>query len=146
MEVCGLHEVLRTSHALFVSHDGWIINPHLWDDTWLNFDMIGAPWPMSWGVSHRVGNTGFSLRSARFLRASASAFGLWNGQAGDVFQCRTLHRPMVEMGMKYAPVEVARKFSWEHYIEDGECGPGCSFGFHGWVSGKTPEQFNQVLL
>lgn len=144
-EVLGLATLVKTSHCLFVSHDGWILNPKLWDDSWLQYDMIGAPWPASWGTGQRVGNTGFSLRSRRFLGASASAVGLWSGQAGDVFQCRTLHRPMVEAGMRYAPVEVARKFSWEHYIEEGECGPGCSFGFHGWVAGKTAAEFNQML-
>jgi hypothetical protein len=145
VEIAGLAQHVQGTHALFVSDDGWILNPKLWDDSWLQYDMIGAPWPASWGTGQRVGNTGFSLRSKRFLEASASAVGLWANQPGDVFQCRTLHRPMVEMGMKFAPVEVARRFSWEHYIEEGECGPGCSFGFHGWVAGKTPEEFNRLL-
>jgi hypothetical protein len=47
--------------------------------------------------------------------------------------------------MKYAPVEIAAKFSWEHYIEEGDCGPACSFGFHGWVAGKTADQYNRLL-
>jgi hypothetical protein len=144
-EIGGLHANFSTSHCLFVSHDGWILNPQMWDDAWLDYDMIGAPWPASWGITHRVGNTGFALRSRRFLEASAQAFGLWAGQPGDVFQCRTLHRPMIELGMKFAPVEVARRFSWEHFIEEGECGPACSFGFHGWVAGKTPERYNAML-
>ena len=144
-EIAELAPHVRTSHALFVSHDGWILNPQFWDDGWLQYDMIGAPWPAFWGTGQRVGNTGFSLRSRRFLEASAAAVGLWSDQPGDVFQCRTLHRPMVEMGMRFAPVQVARRFSWEHYIEEGECGPGCSFGFHGWVAGKQREEFEGML-
>jgi hypothetical protein len=144
-EIAELHLHFKTSHCLFVSHDGWILNPQLWDDSWLGYDMIGAPWPASWGLRHRVGNTGFSLRSWAFLKASADSIGLWNGQPGDVFQCQTLHQPMVELGMKFAPVEIARRFSWEHYIEEGDCGPACSFGFHGWVAGKTAERYNAML-
>jgi hypothetical protein len=128
-EIEGLWYHIKTSHALFVSHDGWIINPELWDDCWLEYDMIGAPWPKSFGSGNRVGNTGFSLRSRRFLEASARAMSLWEGQPGDVFQCKTLHRPMVNLGMKYASVELAAGFSWENNIEEGWGGPE-SFGFH----------------
>lgn len=145
---CEIEELARhvhTSHALFISHDGWIINPQLWNDDWLQYDMIGAPWPAAWGTKHRVGNTGFCLRSKRFLEATAAAIPLWAGQNGDVFTCQVLNRPLTELGMKYAPVEVAAKFSWEHYIEEGDCGPACSFGFHGWVAGKTADQYNRLL-
>jgi len=44
-------------------------------------------------------------------------------------------------GIKYAPVNVAAAFSWEHYIEENTAGPDRSFGFHGWVAGKTAEQY-----
>jgi len=144
-EVSGLAQDVDTEHALFVSHDGWIINPQFWDDAWLEYDMIGAPWPASWGTGHRVGNTGFSLRSKTFLNACSMARHVYSGQPGDVFACRTMHRPFVEMGLRYAPVEIARKFSWENYIGEGECGPACSFGFHGWVAGKNRDEFTNDL-
>ena len=130
-----------TSHALICTHDGFISNPHLWDDSWLEYDMVGAPWPAFWNVGHRVGNTGFTLQSQKFLQMAAKAEALWKGEAGDVFLCRTMEQGFRDNGIKYAPVNVAAAFSWEHYIEENTAGPDRSFGFHGWVAGKTREQY-----
>jgi len=130
-----------TSHALICTHDGFISNPHRWDDSWLEYDMVGAPWPAFWNVGHRVGNTGFTLQSQKFLKMAAKAEALWKGEAGDVFLCRTMEQGFRDNGIKYAPVDVAAAFSWEHYIEENTAGPDRSFGFHGWVAGKTREQY-----
>lgn len=130
-----------TSHALICTHDGFISNPHLWDDSWLEYDMIGAPWPAFWNVGHRVGNTGFTLQSQKFLQMAAKAEALWKGEAGDVFLCRTMEQGFRDNGIKYAPVDVAAAFSWEHYIEENTAGPDRSFGFHGWVAGKSANQY-----
>jgi len=130
-----------TSHALICTHDGFISNPHLWDDSWLEYDMLGAPWPAFWNVGHRVGNTGFTLQSQKFLQMAAKAEALWKGEAGDVFLCRTMEQGFRDNGIKYAPVNVAAAFSWEHFIEENTAGPDRSFGFHGWVAGKTREQY-----
>ena len=130
-----------TSHALICTHDGFISNPHLWQDSWLEYDMIGAPWPAFWNVGHRVGNTGFTLQSQKFLQMAAKAEALWKGEAGDVFLCRTMEQGFRDNGIKYAPVNVAAAFSWEHFIEENTAGPDRSFGFHGWVAGKTPDQY-----
>jgi hypothetical protein len=130
-----------TSHALICTHDGFIANPHLWQDSWLEYDMIGAPWPAFWNVGHRVGNTGFTLQSQKFLQMAARAEALWKGEAGDVFLCRTMEQGFRDNGIKYAPVNVAAEFSWEHYIEENTAGPDRSFGFHGWVAGKTVDQY-----
>lgn len=130
-----------TSHALICTHDGFIATPHLWQDSWLEYDMIGAPWPAFWNVGHRVGNTGFTLQSQKFLQMAAKAEALWKGEAGDVFLCRTMEQGFRDNGIKYAPVNVAAAFSWEHYVEENTAGPDRSFGFHGWVAGKTREQY-----
>jgi len=130
-----------TSHALICTHDGFISNPHLWDDSWLEYDMLGAPWPAFWNVGHRVGNTGFTLQSQKFLQMAAKAEALWKGEAGDVFLCRTMEQGFRDNGIKYAPVNVAAAFSWEHFIEENTAGPDRSFGFHGWVAGKTRDQY-----
>jgi hypothetical protein len=130
-----------TSHALICTHDGFISNPHLWQDSWLEYDMVGAPWPAFWNVGHRVGNTGFTLQSQKFLQMASKAEALWKGEAGDVFLCRTMEQGFRDNGIKYAPVDVAAAFSWEHYIEENTAGPDRSFGFHGWVAGKSAEQY-----
>ena len=130
-----------TSHALICTHDGFIANPHLWQDSWLEYDMVGAPWPASWNVGHRVGNTGFTLQSQKFLQMASKAEPLWKGEAGDVFLCRTMEKEFKSNGIKYAPVDVASTFSWEHYVEEKTAGEDRSFGFHGWVAGKSAEQY-----
>lgn len=83
-EMQAMHRSFHTSHALFVSTDGFVLNPDRWDPAWLSYDMIGAPWPAWWHTQldahgkpiiqsplHRVGNSGFCLRSRTFLRAVA---------------------------------------------------------------------------
>jgi hypothetical protein len=134
-------DYIDTSHALICTHDGFIANSHLWKDEWLEYDMIGAPWPACWNVGHRVGNTGFTLQSMKFLEMASKAEPLWKGEAGDVFLCRTMEKEFKSNGIKYAPVDVASAFSWEHYIHENTAGADRSFGFHGWVAGKTREQY-----
>ena len=134
-------DYIDTSHALICTWDGFISNPHLWQDSWLEYDMVGAPWPAFWNVGHRVGNTGFTLQSQKFLQMAAKAEALWKGEAGDVFLCRTMEQGFRDNGIKYAPVDVAAAFSWEHYIEENTAGPDRSFGFHGWVAGKSANQY-----
>jgi hypothetical protein len=140
-ELGRFSDYFDTSHALVCTHDGFISNPHLWQDSWLEYDMVGAPWPAFWNVGHRVGNTGFTLQSQKFLQMAAKAEALWKGEAGDVFLCRTMEQGFRDNGIKYAPVDVAAAFSWEHYVEENTAGPDRSFGFHGWVAGKTREQY-----
>ena len=63
----GLLPHIRTSHALVVQWDGFVVNPLAWDDAFLGCDYLGAKW--FWYDSMRVGNGGFSLRSRRLLEA-----------------------------------------------------------------------------
>lgn len=139
-EAGGALKYVETSHALICTWDGFIANPHLWRNEWLEYDYIGAPWPAFWNVGHRVGNSGFSLQSKRFLKVARRHALLFEG-AGDVWLCRTMEGRFRELKIKYAPVEVAAAFSWEHYIEEGLAGPDRSFGFHGWVAGKQPSDY-----
>jgi len=75
--VYRLHEYVDTSHALVVQNDGYVVNPEEWSDQFLEYDYIGAPWPMPQddfsfrdplGNIQRVGNGGFSLRSKKILK------------------------------------------------------------------------------
>lgn len=66
---------IDSEYALVVQADGFIINPQCWTSDFLDFDYLGAPWPLSrnsyidpFGKSQRVGNGGFSLRSQRLLQ------------------------------------------------------------------------------
>lgn len=138
-EVGGINKYVKTKHSLFVSSDGWILNPQAWKDEWLEYDLIGAPWPTTLvdDPRYRVGNTGFCLRSKDFLEASAEYAHMYDGvQGGDVFTCQTM-RPIFErMGIQYAPIDVAADFSWEFNIAEYPNGRSDAFGFHGITNNK----------
>lgn len=58
--------------------------------------------------------------------------------------CQTLAPELSSIGIRYAPPDVAGRFSFEHPIEEGTAGPD-SFGFHGYVSGRTWESMQVIL-
>lgn len=128
-----------SSHALVCTWDGFIINPHLWTDEWLDYDMVGPPWPKSWNTGNQVGNMGFCLLSRNFMEASQRSRNLHCGENSDVFLCQKMHQRFIDQGVKYAPVDLAARFGWEYDIEGA--GPDKSFGFHGWVNGKSKKDY-----
>lgn len=147
-EINGFHT--DTDFSLTIQHDGLIFHPEHWDDAWLDYDLIGPPWPQFWmdegTIKHnRVGNMGICIRSRKFDEAGRSmdlsqVHTYNNRQLGDTFLCQTKYHEMRALGIKYAPVEVAARFGWEHNIEEGTAGPW-SFGWHGMVAGKHPKLY-----
>lgn len=123
---------IDTPHVLTVHRDGFVLNPGRWSGEFLEYDYIGAPWPASWGLPHRVGNGGFSLRSARFLRAMA-AHGDRIQHPEDAYFCLQARAEMEGRGLKFAPVEVAARFALEHAVDEAPDDDGRIFGFHGWT-------------
>lgn len=131
---------IKTSHLLIFQHDGYILNPDAWDSEWLQYDYIGAPW--EWYPDNRVGNGGFSLRSTRLMKIIAFdqnlipvTDGLNTHKEEDHCICR-IYRKYLEdtYDIKFAPLEVARKFSIEGYRSLNRTWTN-EFGFHG--SGLT---------
>lgn len=117
---------VRSSHMLVVQWDSWIVNPRAWTEEFLAYDWIGAPW---WHRDGRnVGNGGFSLRSTRLMEAlRQSSATLPLGTPEDEMICRT-HRPALEAaGFRFAPEDLATRFSFERVVPAG----GTPFGFHG---------------
>src|SRR5215475_905377 len=57
---------MKTSHALCIQWDSWIVAPEMWRDEYLEFDYIGAPWWYKDGMN--VGNGVFCLRSTTLMR------------------------------------------------------------------------------
>lgn len=152
--------------------DGYPINPNGWRDEFLDYDYIGAPWPEYFfdpmtpnRHKYRVGNGGFCLRTPLFMTAcknlsnvflSSEAFHIsprnllldsddnstiWVGE--DVLAC-VFYRDLVEQefGVKYAPVELAARWSVEHPVPerlwiDDEC-----FGFHDFRIGDRYSRYN----
>ena len=117
-----LHKYIDTTHALSVQNDSWIVNPAAWDAAWLTYDYIGAPWrPGHSGTGYRVGNSGFCLRSKRLLEATPELpnhFYVWRGKRkdscrDDVITCVMYRRELEQQGLRFAPVDVAARFSFE---------------------------------
>lgn len=121
-----LHKYITTSHALCIQWDAFILNPDAWDDSWLQYDYIGAPW---WFTDNKnVGNGGFSLRSKKFLEACSTIPGN-NIHPEDISMCRVFRKYLESKGITFAPEEVAAKFAIEGNSKYGHKWQG-QFGFH----------------
>ena len=115
---------IRTSHALCIQWDGFVLDGGAWHPRFLDYDYIGAPWP-HFSDEHNVGNGGFSLRSKRLLDA-CTKLPLEGDHPEDIMISR-LCRPQLEVeGIRFAPEAVARLFSFERTKPTGR-----QFGFHG---------------
>ena len=120
----SLHEYVKTSHALCIQWDGFVINNAGWDPQFLEYDYIGPVWP-HFSDGNNVGNGGFSLRSRKLLAATKHL--PFDGHtAEDVLIARTYRRKLELEGIRFAPEELARKFAYERTAPTGS-----EFGFHG---------------
>ncbi len=123
-----LYKYVDTDYALIIQYDGFILNPNAWDDSFLKYDYIGAPWYHFKNL--RVGNGGFSLRSKKLLELAAKVGKLGSSyHPEDVWYSETL-RPIAEKhGMSWATEETAQRFSKEGDIRGVVWND--EFGFHG---------------
>lgn len=119
----NISHLIETKHCLIVQWDGFVLSADHWDDIFLSYDYIGAPWPQF--ADRNVGNGGFSLRSHRLMAACQDRlFKL--GHPEDVTICRDNRDFLENLGMRFPDASVASRFSVER---SGACGE--SFGFHG---------------
>jgi len=123
-----LPDIVKTDYVLSIHDDGFVINPHLWSDDFLKYDYIGAPWK-NLGQRNRVGNGGFVLKSSKFLHLTR--FVRYRGTHDDTEQTNDYYDYYTANGCKYAPLEVAMKFSLESKIPECEYNLDNCFGFHG---------------
>ncbi len=126
-----LVDYIESDFLLTVHSDGFIINPQLWNDEFLQYDYIGAPWPPDapWCTRNRVGNGGFSLRSKKFMEIASKLGQFYRHE--DILLTNICYDTFIEAGCKYAPVEVAMRFSLEAKIPECEYNLDNCFGFHG---------------
>ena len=109
----------------------WIWDVSQWDNRFLDYDYIGAPWePWEYKNGCTVGNSGFSListRLKRFLRQHA-----WEFPCNDIHEddllCRQYRIGLEQYGFTWAPEELAYRFSYE---SDQPFLISKHFGFHG---------------
>lgn len=147
--------------CLNVQHDSTIIDSSMWTDEFLEYDYVGAPWPMSIiqssdmvngkiaNIRNTVGNGGFSLRSRKFVEESSKLE--MHHKNEDLNACVFNFEKMVEKGIKFAPPELAAKFSVEHptpynmFDRDLLLTYG-SFGFHGEFNKAGMDFINQYIV
>jgi hypothetical protein len=133
---------------LVIQPDSFVINPEMWDNSWLEYDYIGAPWQLSedayidpFGNHQRVGNGGFSLRSKKLLDVPKNAYIHYDVNYGNFYKhmnansfaedgniCVHNRHIYETLGCKFAPVDVAARFSHERQMSETQ--GILPFGFH----------------
>ena len=121
-----------TEFAILIHDDGFIVNADSWRPEFLEYDYIGAPWPLpnddfSYrdinGELIRVGNS-VSLRSKKLLDLAVDLPIEWKSFHGyyneDGFICVNNRHIYKEHGCKFAYLEVAKYFSHETMIPEVE--------------------------
>lgn len=127
-----LTDYVQTDFAMLIHADGYVINPSLWNPDWLNYDYIGAPWPLPQddysyktpnGELVRVGNS-VSLRSKKILDLPRQLGLPWKSYYGNTNEdgFLTVHNRDIlrAHGINFAPLDVAKHFSKEHEIDENK--------------------------
>lgn len=126
-----LVDYIETDYCLIIQNDGFVINPNLWKDEFLEYDYIGAPWSKYgmkvWKRTNRIGNGGFSLRSKKLMEFIKNFKYIDYNSPEDVITSLVIEKH----NFKYPSVELASKFSLECPIEDYPFDIRNCFGFHG---------------
>ncbi len=141
--VFELHKFIRTQHIILIHADGFIVHPELWTQEFLEYDYIGAPWPLpkdtfsyrdALGNIIRVGNS-VSLRSKAILELPQKLGLDWSGADHgyfheDGFLCVQHREVLMKHGINFSPLDVACRFSRERTIPENR---GIKpFAFHKW--------------
>ena len=143
--------VCDTTHNIIIHHDGYGVNGGAWTDEFLEYDYIGAPW-LWWPDGENVGNGGFTLRSRRLYDAlldwrpsyKTEAWPdldprfFYTDRTGQVTFCEDNllagpYRKYLEANynLKWAPIELAHRFSIEGSESYASPWFKRSLGFHG---------------
>jgi hypothetical protein len=139
---------IETEYVLLIQADGYVINPMTWDQDFTNYDYIGAPWAVSdesyidpFDNHVRVGNGGFSFRSIKLLKVPQLVDIPWEINDGHFYKhmdyklysedgniCVHNRHLYESAGCKFAPLDVAMRFSIEQKIPEHTRQK--TFGFH----------------
>jgi hypothetical protein len=126
-----LPKYIKSDYVLILNHDGYIVNVNAWNNKFLEYDYIGAPWePGTLPNNARVGNGGFCIRSKKLLdRCMQADFQMYN-MNDDVMICAINKNLLEKEGLKFAPLDLAAKFSWGGFIPEIERDWKECFGAH----------------
>lgn len=154
---------IKTEFALIVHADGFVVNPERWRDEFLDYDYIGAPWPLppegdtttyrdKDGNICRVGNSA-GIRSKRLMDFPQKAGIEWKGEYAygrmwyyeDGFICCKIRHLLEAEGMRVAPLDVAKYYSHEKMIPEIE--GIVPFAFHKWegTNAQYPDFMKEPL-
>lgn len=130
-----LPDLITTDYCMSVHHDGWIINPNNWRDEFLKYDYVGAPWSknchfLPQGEKYRVGNGGVSIRSKKLMHL-AKQYAPNSGYHEDTLISHTLRNTLENNGVVFAPLEIAKYFSYELPCDDLSVSFDDVLAFHG---------------
>ncbi len=148
-----LADSFDTDFVLMLEFDSLVMNPTAWTNEFFNYDYIGAPWKCFSmlgfhqedeapdKVDYLVGNSGFSLGSKRlyeYFRDHSEDYD--EGCPCDCYICQKKRKEAENIGLKFAPFNIAKIFSVEGQVYEKQ------FGAHGsFISGgkiikisKTP--------
>lgn len=115
-------------YCLTIHRDGFILNPGRWENAFLDYDYIGAPW----NVHQNGGNGGFYLQSKKFGQwISTHPLPIEDNVPADIYMCHVVEGSAKSAGIKYAPVQVGVRFSLELPIPQYPRTLNDVFGFHG---------------
>jgi len=131
-----LYKYIKTDYVLLIQHDGYVLCGDSWDNDFINYDYIGAPWLYTDGKN--VGNGGFSLRSKKLLDILGNDEFIKATDPEDSAIGRLYRDYLIRTyGIIFAPEEVADKFSFE--LREPFCK---TFGFHG----KFHQPFRETVV
>ena len=156
--IFDLRKFVDTEFCMLIHADGWVVNPESWRPEFLDYDFIGAPWPLPTddysyrtpdGEIVRVGNS-VSIRSKNMLELPYRTEVAWRAYFGntneDGFLTCHNRRLFQHFGARYAPIETAKWFSRELDIPEN-ADVDKPFAFH--LSKSQPgrnEQYKSLML
>lgn len=146
----SLPKYINTKYMLLIQNDGFVVNSNLWIEDFVNYDYIGAAWnrgnlyhnTQRWpivhqrllesGVNYNVGNGGFTLRSTKLMKRVSEIYTQeYDTIPEDLVISVCMRKTLEDEGFKFAPFEIASKFSCEIKSVDGiTISSDNTFGFH----------------
>lgn len=142
-----LPKYVSTSYALLIHADGYVIEPNLWREDWLQYDWCSSPWPLPTdnysyrsesGKIQRVGNS-VGLRSKKLMNLVASRPESWFWEQKkrygncneDGFICTHNREWLESKGCKFMPFEEALHFGKEAELPENKDIPTFLYHTHG---------------
>ena len=156
--VFNLRHFVDTPFCMLIHPDGFVVNPESWRSEFLNYDYIGAPWPLPTddysyrtpdGEIVRVGNS-VSIRSKDLLELPYALEVAWRPYYGntneDGFLTCHNRRLFQHFGARYAPLEIAKYFSRELDIpENADVENPFAFHMHDTNPGRN-EKYRALMV